>query len=280
MHPLPYPDLKFGIFLAPFHSPQENATAALQRDLQLIELLDRLGYDSAWIGEPHSPGIEIIASPEAFIAAAAEKTKRIRLGTGVSCLAYHHSRKLAKRMIPVSIASQASPAGASIAGTHGLELLSLSATSPGGFNALAATWEIYARKAREYQQPIDRSYWSLAGPVHVAASREQAFENVRYGIDSWVNYFREVAALPLVPTGKDTDVAQALVDNGLAVIGTAEDAIEQLNRLQKQSGGFGTFLQLAHNWAGWKQTRNSYQLFARHVAPEFQHSSNNRIARG
>lgn len=274
---MPYPDLKFGIFLAPSHAPQENPTAALLRDLQLIELLDRLGYDSAWIGEPHSAGVEIIVSPEVLIATATEKTKRIRLGTGVSCLAYHHLRKLAKRMIPVSIASQVSPAGASIAGTHGLELLSLSATSPGGFNALAATWEIYARKARENQQPIDRSYWSLTGPVHVAASREQAFENVRYGIDSWINYFREVAALPIVPNGKDTDAAQALVDSGLAVIGTAEDAIAQLNRLQKQSGGFGTFLQMAHNWADWEQTRQSYRLFARHVAPEFQNSNDNRM---
>ena len=58
-----YPDIKFGIFLAPFHALKENPTAAMARDLSLIEKLDELGYDYAWIGEHHSAGFEIIASP-------------------------------------------------------------------------------------------------------------------------------------------------------------------------------------------------------------------------
>src|SRR5437588_7152115 len=91
--------MRFGIFLAPFHRPDENPTLALQRDLELIERLDELGYDEAWIGEHHSAGFEIIASPEVFIAAAAERTKRIRLGTGVSSLPYHHPLMLADRMV-------------------------------------------------------------------------------------------------------------------------------------------------------------------------------------
>ena len=75
--------LKFGIFLAPFHPVGQNPTLALERDLQLIEHLDELGFDEAWFGEHHSAGYEIIASPEVFIAAAAQRTKHIRLGTGV-----------------------------------------------------------------------------------------------------------------------------------------------------------------------------------------------------
>ena len=55
-----------------------------------MEHLDRLGIDEAWIGEHHSAGSEIIASPEIFIAAAAERTRRIRLGTGVVSLSYHN----------------------------------------------------------------------------------------------------------------------------------------------------------------------------------------------
>ena len=82
--------LRFGIFLAPFHSPDENPTLALERDLDLVTHIDKLGYNEAWIGEHHSGGFEIIASPEVFIAFAAERTKNIRLGTGVSSLAYHH----------------------------------------------------------------------------------------------------------------------------------------------------------------------------------------------
>ena len=81
--------LRFGIFLAPFHSPDENPTLALERDLDLVTHIDKLGYNEAWIGEHHSGGFEIIASPEVFIAFAAERTKNIRLGTGVSSLAYH-----------------------------------------------------------------------------------------------------------------------------------------------------------------------------------------------
>ena len=72
--------LRFGTFLAPFHPAGENPTLALQRDLELVEHLDRLGYDEAWIGEHHSAGTELIASPEIFIAVAAERTRRIKLG--------------------------------------------------------------------------------------------------------------------------------------------------------------------------------------------------------
>ena len=91
--------LRFGIFLAPFHPAGENPTLALQRDLELIAHLDRLGYDEAWIGEHHSAGSEIIASPEVFIAAAAERTRHIRLGTGVISLAYHNPLWVTERMV-------------------------------------------------------------------------------------------------------------------------------------------------------------------------------------
>ena len=91
--------LRFGIFLAPFHPAGENPTLALERDLELVEHLDRLGYDEAWIGEHHSAGSEIIASPEIFIAAAAERTRHIRLGTGVISLAYHNPLWVAERMV-------------------------------------------------------------------------------------------------------------------------------------------------------------------------------------
>jgi limonene 1,2-monooxygenase len=91
--------MKFGIFLAPFHALGDNPTLAIHRDLELIEWLDHLGYDEAWIGEHHSAGWETIASPEVFIAAAAERTKHIRLGTGVSSLPYHHPLMLADRIV-------------------------------------------------------------------------------------------------------------------------------------------------------------------------------------
>ena len=66
--------LRNGIFLAPFHPVDEDPTLCIQRDMELIEHLDRLGYEEAWVGEHHSAGFEIIPSPELFIAAVAERT--------------------------------------------------------------------------------------------------------------------------------------------------------------------------------------------------------------
>lgn len=91
--------LRFGIFMAPFHKPGVNPTLALQNDLDLITWLDRCGYDEAWFGEHHSAGSEIIPSPELFIAAAAQNTKHIRLGTGVISLPYHNPLWVAERMV-------------------------------------------------------------------------------------------------------------------------------------------------------------------------------------
>lgn len=91
--------LGFGIFMAPFHRAGENPTLALRRDLELIEWLDELGYDEAWVGEHHSGSWEIISSPEVFLAAAGERTKRIRLGTGVVSIPYHNPFQTADRMV-------------------------------------------------------------------------------------------------------------------------------------------------------------------------------------
>src|SRR6266511_5393482 len=91
--------MRFGIFMAPFHRLGENPTLALERDLELLQWLDTLGYDEAWIGEHHSAGWETIASPEVFIATAAERTRHIKLGTGVVSLPYHHPLMVADRMV-------------------------------------------------------------------------------------------------------------------------------------------------------------------------------------
>ena len=91
--------LRHGVFLAPFHSVTENPTLTLERDLELMELLDGLGFAEAWIGEHHSAGMETIDSPELFIAAAAERTRHLRFGTGVISLPYHHPLNVANRII-------------------------------------------------------------------------------------------------------------------------------------------------------------------------------------
>jgi limonene 1,2-monooxygenase len=67
--------------------------------MELIEWLDHLGYDEVWIGEHHSAGWELIASPEIMIAAAAERTRHIMLGSGVTSLPYHHPFLVAERFV-------------------------------------------------------------------------------------------------------------------------------------------------------------------------------------
>lgn len=91
--------MRFGIFLAPFHKPGINPTLALQEDTELVQWLDRCGYDEAWLGEHHSAGSEISASPEILIAHCAAQTRHIRLGTGVVSVSYHNPLWVAERIV-------------------------------------------------------------------------------------------------------------------------------------------------------------------------------------
>ena len=93
------PRLSFGAFLAPHHPVGEHPMLQFRRDLDLVEQLDRLGYDEFWCGEHHSSGWEMIGSPEMFLAAAGERSKRIKLATGVISLPYHHPFNVAQRMV-------------------------------------------------------------------------------------------------------------------------------------------------------------------------------------
>ncbi|XVQ15416.1 LLM class flavin-dependent oxidoreductase [Spirillospora sp. CA-255316] len=342
---------RFGVFLAPFHPCGQNPTLALERDLDLLVHLDRLGFDEAWIGEHHSAGHEIIASPEVFIAVAAERTRHLRLGTGVSSLPYHQPLMLADRMVllshltrgrvmlgvgpgalpsdaymmgievarqrdmmeealeailallrgtepvtrktdwfelrdarlqlrpyggdlEVAVAAMVSPSGPRAAGRYGCGLLSLGATQTAGFDALGYHWGVMRERAAKYGNTAERRDWRLVGPMHLAETREQAARDVAFGLADWVAYFQKVAALPIAPDADDpATLVEAINATGMGVIGTPDDAIAQIRRLAEQSGGFGTYLLMAHDWADTERTRRSYELFARYVAPVFQGSA-------
>ena len=345
--------LRFGTFLAPFHAPGQNPTLAMQRDLRLIEHLDALGYDEAWIGEHHSAGSEIIASPEIFIAAAAERTRNIKLGTGVTSIAYHNPLWVADRMVmldhltrgrtmlgvgpgslptdsamiglnptdtrelldvnldiivrllrgevvtqetrthrlvdarlqlrpytdpcfDIAVAAVASPSGPRLAGKYGTGLLSIGATlTPDGFDALAHHWSVVEERAAHFGQPApDRSGWRLVGLMHIAETRQQAYQDVEFGIAHWFDYFQHVAAFPQMAVGDSADV-KGMIDfineAGVGAIGTVDDARRQVQRLVDQSnGGFGAMLLLSHDWANPEATRRSFELIAQNVFPEFQ----------
>jgi limonene 1,2-monooxygenase len=91
--------LRAGVFLPPFHPNDEDPLLCMERDFQLMQWLDMQNFAEAWIGEHHSGGYEIYGQPELFIATAAERTRHIRLGTGVISLPYHHPFMVADRIV-------------------------------------------------------------------------------------------------------------------------------------------------------------------------------------
>ena len=346
--------LRLGIFLAPFHALEENPTNALDRDMELIEHLDHLGYDEVWVGEHHSGGFEIIASPEVFIAAAAERTKHIRLGTGVVSLPYHHPFMTVDRMVQLdhmtrgramfgvgpgalvgdafrmgidpadqrqrmnealdvimplindevvtaktdwfemrecqlqlpcytrphmemAVACARSPSGALAAGKHGLGMLSIGGTSDEALAHHANNWLLCERTAAENGKSVSREGWRVVTLAHIADTREQALKNVQFGLEKWARYFREVTTFPIVPPDIGDPVSY-LLENNMACIGTPDDVIRYIEKLQNGTGGFGAYLELAHNWADWTATKRHYELMSRHVAPHFQNLNTLRRA--
>ncbi len=339
--------LDFGIFLPPLHPVGQNPTLSLQRDLELIEHLDRLGFDEAWIGEHHSSGYETIASPEVFIGVASQRTDHIRLGTGVNSLPYHHPLILADRIImldhitrgrmmfgagpgqltsdafmlgihpdeqrrmmeesfevmlalfqgetvtrktdwftieegvlqlrpysqpcfDIVVAASVSPAGAKLAGRFGVGLLSVAATNPFGFEMLADHWEVVEEQAAKHGQSVDRRNWRMVGPMYVAETEEQALEDCRHGFLSIMTYLSHI--LPIAQGGPTTyeEIVKEMNTAGTGVVGTPEMAIAQIERLQKQSGGFGTYLTIGADFADWAGTLRSYELIAQYVMPHFK----------
>jgi limonene 1,2-monooxygenase len=340
--------MKFGIFMAPFHRVGENPTLALKRDMRLIEHLDFLGFDEVWIGEHHSFAREIIADPMIFIAAAAERTKRIKLGTGVTSLPYHHPFMVADRMLqldhmtegrvmlgcgpgvltsdaymlgidpvtqrqrmnesldaimhllrtreplsmetewftlrearlqlanftdphlPVAVAASFTPTGPMAAGKHGVGLLSVAGAD---HEAFERTWGWVEEAAAESGKPVSRGDWQVVIPIHLADSKEQAVADVTEGYkrQAYVGdrHNNDGPATPPPFAGGAPTVEEAM-ERGGVIVGTPDEAIAAVERIQERSGGIGGILGLAHEWANTEKTNRSYELWARYVMPRFQ----------
>jgi limonene 1,2-monooxygenase len=345
--------LRHGIFLAPFHSVGENPTLAMERDLQLCQWLDELGFDEAWIGEHHSAGMETIDSPEMFIAAAAERTKHIRFGTGVISLPYHHPLNVANRIIQldhmtrgrimfgagpgllasdalmmgiepettrdrleqgidvimrllrgevvnektdwyqlrdgrthlrpytqphpeVCVASAVTPSGGRLAGRYDLGMLCVAAGEGAGFDALDTNWKVACEIAAENGREMDRARLRCVVNMHLADTREQAIENIRYGCEEFVRYFNNNQPRFNVPEG--ADYVDWVIENNIAVVGTPDDAIARIERLYEKQGEFGCVLLQVTNWTDWPATKRSFELYANHVIPHFSGANENRFA--
>jgi limonene 1,2-monooxygenase len=345
--------MKFGTFLAPHHPIGESPTRQFQRDIELATLLDHLGFDEFWVGEHHSTGWEMIASPEMFLASAAMVTHRIMLGTGVVSLPYHHPFNVAQRMVqldhvsggramfgsgpgalpsdarmlnidpltqrdrqdealgviirllrgerfshdsdwftlrdaalqilplqedmPMVTASSISPSGMTIAGKYGIGALSIASNSADGIQALPTQWAFAETSAAQHSQSVDRKNWRVLLSWHIAETREQAKAESMLGLQKWHNEYNvKVLGRPGALWVDDPEVlfsqiAEGGADGGgAAVIGTPDDLIDAIRRLQQITGGFGVVLGFAHDWANVEATRRSWDLVARYVVPAVQ----------
>ncbi len=341
--------VKFGAFLAPHHPIGENPTLQFRRDLDFAEHLDRLGYDEFWCGEHHSTGWEMIASPEMFLAAAAERTHRIKLGTGVVSLPYHHPFNVAQRMVqldhmsrgraifgsgpgalpsdahtlgidpmtqrdrqdeaigvirrllrgeerfsvesdwftmkdarlqllplqeemPFAVASMISPSGMTLAGKYGMGVLSIGSMSTAGLQALPTQWSFAEDAALRHGTRVDRRDWRVVMSWHIAETREQARKEAGAGLLRWHNEYTVGTLMrPGAAAFDNPDDAvdqTAFGDGSTGVIGTPDDLVANIRKMLEITGGFGTVIGFAHDWANPEATLRSWDLVARYVMPE------------
>jgi limonene 1,2-monooxygenase len=340
--------LNFGAFLAPHHPIGEHPLLQFRRDLDLVEHLDKLGYDEFWCGEHHSSGWEMIASPEMFLAAAGERTKRIRLATGVVSLPYHHPFNVAQRMVqldwmtggrvifgsgpgalasdahtlgvdpmllrdrqdeaigvirrlfrgeritmktdwfqlndaalqllplqedmPFAVASQISPSGMTLAGKHGIGIISIGSLSEEGLNALPTQWGFAEAAAAKHGTTVDRRNWRVLLSWHIAETREKARTEARDGLLRHHNeYITATLQRPGARPFRTPDEAvdkTAFSANAAATIGTPDDLVERIKSVLEISGGFGTVVGFVHDWANPENTMRSWDMVARYVVPE------------
>jgi len=342
------PRLNFGAFLAPHHPVGEHPMLQFRRDLDLVENLDRLGYDEFWCGEHHSSGWEMIGSPEMFLAAAAERSQRIKLATGVISLPYHHPFNVAQRMVqldwmsggraifgsgpgalasdahtlgidpmvqrdrqdeaigiirrlmrgervsaqrdwftlqdaklqllplqedmPFAVASQISPSGMTLAGKHGIGVISIGSLSSEGLNSLPTQWGFAEAAAAKHGTTVERKHWRVLLSWHIAETREKAIAEARHGLFRHHNeYIVGTLQRPDAKPFRDPDDAiekTAYSERAAATIGTPDDLVARIKSVLEISGGFGTVVGFVHDWANRENTMRSWDLVARYVVPE------------
>ena len=154
-------------------------------------------------------------------------------------------------------------------------MLCVAATQEGGYDALGINWKVANDVAAENGRKMDPEKLRLVGPVHIAETRAEAYKNVEFGIRKWQDYFGGISAVA-GRQGTETQTIEELAKSGQIVVGTPDDAIAQIRRLQAKQGEFGVFLQLAHNWANFDATKKSYELWQRHVTPVINGANSKR----
>lgn len=277
-------NLKFGLIVTPTNNEQRHGDPESQENWVLpnFSLLD---YEALWFAGsfvmPTSGESAVNTHVRDIVNAIVRQAQPSNIGLGIlpplgkdirsgveQLLSQLQQRQVTDKPAAIALAAQVSPESAQIAGIHDYGLLSVGATTPAGFGALPSHWEIYARKAKENGRKAQRDKWTLVAPMHLAETREKAMHQVLTGIDQYGPLYAEMGITPSLLSREA--LIETLIENGFAVVGTPDDAIEQINRLLAQTGGFGKLLLPANHWANARDTLQSYALFSRTVIAHFK----------
>jgi limonene 1,2-monooxygenase len=339
------------MFLAPFHPVDESPTLCFERDLELAQFADELGMDEFWYGEHHTGAYENSASPELMIAAAAQRTRRIKLGTGVISLPYHNPLMTANRVaqldhltfgrlifgagpgllvsdahmlgldaresrdkldrglsvvtrllrgewvtekydgwydlrdahtqvlpynrdMEVCVASTFSPNGGALAAKYGAGMLCLASTIYGGYDSLSANWKIACEGAAKSGRTMSPASIRCATDIHIAETRDKAMDQVREGYEKWLLYIKNQSE-QLKDSPAHLSLEQ-LIERHEVVVGTPDDAVAQIRRLEEKVPNFGCLLLLDKNWSSTADKKRSLEMLMRYVLPAVNGDNRNR----
>ena len=277
-------NLKFGLIVTPTNNEQRHGDPETQENWVLpnFSLVD---YEALWFAGsflmPTTGESAVNPRVRDLVNAIIRQAQPSNIGLGIlpplgkdirsgveQLLSQLQQRQVTDKPAAIALAAQVSPESAQIAGIHDYGLLSVGATTPAGFGALPSHWEIYARKAKENGRKAQRDKWALVAPMHLAETREQAMHQVLAGIDQYGPLYAEMGITPS-RLSKEA-LIETLIENHFAVVGTPDDAIDQIDRLLAQTGGFGKLLLPANHWANARDTLQSYALFSRTVIAHFK----------
>lgn len=277
-------NLKFGLIVTPTNNEQRHGEPETQENWVLpnFSLVD---YEALWFAGsflmPTTGESAVNPRVRDLVNAIIRQAQPSNIGLGIlpplgkdirsgveQLLSQPQQRQVTDKPADIALAAQVSPESAQIAGIHDYGLLSVGATTPAGFGALPSHWEIYARKAKENGRKAQRDKWALVAPMHLAETREQAMHQVLAGIDQYGPLYAEMGITPSLLSREA--LIETLIENGFAVVGTPDDAIEQINRLLAQTGGFGKLLLPVNHWANARNTLQSYALFSQTVIAHFK----------
>jgi len=174
--------------------------------------------------------------------------------------------------MPFAVASQISPSGMTLAGKYGAGVLSIGSMSEAGLFALPTQWSFAEEAAAKHGQTVERRNWRVVMSWHIAETREEARAQAGERLMRWHNEYNVGTLMRpgAVAYGSPDEAVDktAFVDGAASVIGTPDDLVASIRRLQEISGGFGTVIGFAHDWANRENTLRSWDLVARNVVPE------------